>query len=108
MLCAILSGLKGWMGMTQTRLHAVVSGRVQGVNFRYYTVQEAQRLRLTGWVRNNRDGTVEVTAEGPRGDLESLLAFLHRGSPAAEVKGVQSQWHEATGEFEGFRTQYNA
>ena len=92
--------------MSTTRLHAIVSGRVQGVNFRYYTAHEAQRLRVTGWVRNNTDGTVEVMAEGPREQLEELLAFLRVGSPAAEVKEVREHWHEATDEFTDFRTRY--
>jgi len=92
--------------MTTTRLHAIVSGRVQGVNFRYYTSHEAQRLHVTGWVRNNADNTVEVMAEGPREGLEELLAFLRVGSPAAEVKEVREQWHDATGEFNDFRTRY--
>ena len=92
--------------METARLHAIVSGRVQGVNFRYYTAQEAQRLHIVGWVCNNSDGTVEVMAEGPREQLEALLSFLHTGSPAAEVKSVQREWHEPTGEFDGFRTRY--
>ena len=92
--------------MSTARLHAIVSGRVQGVNFRYYTSHEAQRLQITGWVRNNADNTVEVMAEGSREQLEELLAFLHVGSPAAEVKEVREQWLEATGEFNDFRTRY--
>jgi acylphosphatase len=81
------------------RLHAIVSGTVQGVNFRYATQREAQRLGLRGWVRNVRDGSVEVLAEGPRRALEQLLAFLHRGPPAAEVEGVRARWSPSTGEF---------
>lgn len=92
--------------MAITRLHAIVSGRVQGVNFRYYTAHEAQRLQVTGWVRNNADGTVEVTAEGPREQLEALLAFLKVGSPASEVSEVRDEWQEATEEFKDFRTRY--
>ncbi len=85
------------------RLHAIVHGRVQGVNFRSYTIQEATRLNLTGWVRNLPDGTVETVAEGPRPALESLLAFLHQGPPAARVTAVDVNWEEATGEFDSFR-----
>jgi acylphosphatase len=92
--------------VTTARLHAIVSGRVQGVNFRYYTTHEAQRLHLTGWVRNNADGSVEVMAEGSREELESFLVFLNTGSPAAEVKQVKSDWQEASGEFTDFRTRY--
>ncbi len=86
----------------QARLHAIVSGIVQGVNFRYYTRREAQRLLLTGWVRNNPDGTVEVIAEGPRPRLERLLAFLQSGPPAARVTGVTITWQRARGEFSAF------
>lgn len=86
----------------RTRLHAIVRGIVQGVNFRYYTRREAQRLLLTGWVRNRSDGTVEVIAEGPRAQLERLLDFLQSGPPAAHVTGVEANWQPATGEFTAF------
>lgn len=86
----------------RTRLHAIVRGIVQGVNFRYYTRREAQRLLLTGWVRNRSDGTVEVVAEGPRAHLDRLLDFLHAGPPMAHVTGVEATWHPATGEFTAF------
>ncbi len=90
----------------QQRLHAVVHGRVQGVNFRYYTIQEASRLGLTGWVCNRRDGTVEVVAEGPRDRLERLERFLHQGPPSARVTQVESSWEPANGEFDTFRVRY--
>ena len=90
------------------RLHAMISGHVQGVNFRHYTVQEARRLHVRGWVRNNPDGKVEVTAEGKENALESLLAFLHEGSPAAQVDDVKAQWQAASGEFDGFVVRYKA
>ncbi len=86
----------------QTRLHAIVRGIVQGVNFRYATRREAQRLLLTGWVRNRPDGTVEVIAEGPRAQLERLLDFLRSGPPMARVTGVEVTWQPATGEFAAF------
>ncbi len=88
------------------RLQARVYGRVQGVNFRYYTQVEANRLNLTGWVANRFDGTVQVVAEGDRADLERLLNFLHRGSPSARVDRVEATWHAATGEFDRFRVRY--
>lgn len=88
------------------RLHAVVEGRVQGVNFRYYTVRTARRLGLTGWVANRWDGTVETVAEGRREALEEFLAFLHRGSPAAVVLRVNARWEQPTGEFDDFKVRY--
>lgn len=90
----------------QERLRARVHGRVQGVNFRHYTIQEAQKLDLSGWVKNLPDGTVQVIAEGPRSQLQQLVTFLHKGSPSARVDQVERDWEEATGEFNGFRVKY--
>lgn len=85
-----------------TRLHAVVEGRVQGVGFRYFVLETAEILGVTGWVRNRWDDTVEVTAEGPRADLERLLQALQRGPRAAYVSQVLQEWLPATGEFSSF------
>ncbi len=88
------------------RLHAIVHGIVQGVNFRYYTRLRAETLRLSGWVANRSDGTVEVVAEGPQSAVEALLAFLQQGPPAARVDYVETYWERPTGEFRGFRIRY--
>ncbi len=88
------------------RVHATVRGRVQGVNFRYYTTRTARRLGLTGWVANRRDGTVETVAEGERSDLEAFVDFLHRGSPAATVEKVDVEWESPQDGFDSFRVRY--
>jgi len=88
------------------RLHAVIHGYVQGVNFRTTTQREAVRRNLTGWVRNCWDGTVETVAEGPREVLEDFEKYLHRGPAAAEVERVDVSYGEATGEFSGFHIRY--
>ncbi len=85
-----------------TRLHARIHGLVQGVYFRDTTRQTARSLGLTGWVRNLPNGSVEVTAEGLRPALESLLDFLRVGPAQARVEQVDSEWEAATGEFTGF------
>lgn len=90
------------------RLHAIVHGRVQGVNFRYYTELKAAELGLTGWVRNRWDGTVETVAEGPRARLDQFLGWLHRGPSSARVDQVDVTWAEATGEFSDFRVKHTA
>jgi acylphosphatase len=84
------------------RLHSTVSGRVQGVYFRAFVQEQATMLHLTGWVRNRWNGVVEVMAEGPRPDLEQLLAALKQGPPSAMVEDVCDEWEEAKGEFSGF------
>jgi acylphosphatase len=84
------------------RLYATVHGRVQGVYFRHYTQLEADRLGLSGWVRNEFDGSVAVVAEGGEAALRSFLDFLHRGPPSARVERVDQRWAEASGEFTGF------
>jgi acylphosphatase len=84
------------------RLSAVVEGMVQGVGFRQYTLRRAQRLGLTGWVKNRHDRKVEVLAEGPRNSLEQLLQQLHEGPPASMVRDVHATWEQATGEFIDF------
>ena len=88
------------------RLHAVVSGIVQGVNFRYYTQRQADSLGVTGWVANRWDGSVEVVAEGTRAQLDDLRDWLGQGPPSATVTGIQADWEKATGEFSGFQVRY--
>jgi acylphosphatase len=92
--------------MTQSnilRLHARVTGRVQGVGFRYYVVTEAVGIGLSGWVRNRWDGSVEVMAEGEKEKLDALEQSLRRGSSSSIVSDVTTEWLEATGEFQGFK-----
>ncbi len=84
------------------RLHAVVHGDVQGVGFRYFVQRTAAQLGLTGWVRNNDDGSVELVAEGARDKLEELKRAVERGPRMAHVDGVDVQWSRATGGLRGF------
>lgn len=88
------------------RLTAIVRGRVQGVYFRQYTVREALNLHLTGWVRNESDGSVRLVAEGREEALNLFLHFLWHGSPASQVDQVISDWQPATGEFSGFHVRW--
>jgi len=90
----------------EVRLQATVHGRVQGVNFRYYTQLRAQELGVTGYVRNKWDGTVEVVAEGEREAVEKLLEFIKVGPRAALVRRVDSRWQDPTGQFGYFEVRY--
>lgn len=66
-------------------IRAIVHGRVQGVFFRAYTRDKANQLNLVGWVRNNRDGTVECHVQGPEEAIVEFIDFLHHGSPSSRV-----------------------
>lgn len=65
-----------------------VKGKVQGVFFRAWTIEQANELGLDGWVRNRHDGSVEAVAVGPAGKVEELIARCHRGSPPSRVDAV--------------------
>ena len=86
-----------------SRVHVIVSGRVQGVAFRYYVLRWATSLSLTGWVRNLFDGRVETVAEGERKRLDEYVARLGEGPGMAVVENVECRWEEPLGEFDGFR-----
>ncbi len=92
--------------MGNKRVHLLIHGRVQGVFFRATAQQKAQELELTGWVRNNPDGSVEVTAEGKGDDVDSMLEWCRVGPAQAVVKHVSVDWEAHSGEFEGFRIEY--
>lgn len=84
-------------------LHCVVYGRVQGVGFRFFVVDEAEQLGLVGWVRNRPDGrSVELWAEGPRSALERLQDRVRVGPPGAWVERVECTWVEPTGSYPDF------
>ena len=85
------------------RVEIIVTGWVQGVAFRWYTVQQAGPLQLSGTIRNLLDGSVRIVAEGERSALELLLNWVREGPPHARVDETTVLWSEATGEFDDFR-----
>jgi len=87
-------------------LRVNVHGEVQGVFFRAFAREHAQRLGLTGYAKNLPAGAVEVRAEGERERLEALLEHLRRGPPFSRVEKVEVEWGEWTGAFEQFRISY--
>ena len=84
------------------RLHAYVSGSVQGVGFRYFVMQAAFERHLTGWVRNLHDGRVEVLAEGEHEALNGFLIQLRRGPVSAFVEDVKVDFSNARGDHTRF------
>ena len=104
-------------GESPIRLHAFVSGQVQGVFFRAFVQREATELGLRGMVRNLDDGRVEVVAEGSWEQLEALIRRLHKGPSGALVRDVEVRWErrpfesganrfEGSGASEAFRIEY--
>jgi acylphosphatase len=85
------------------RVQLRISGRVQGVGFRWAAQETADRLGLVGWVRNAEDGAVESVAEGDQQAIDSFVLWCRRGPRGARVDEVREQHRPATGEFTSFR-----
>jgi len=90
----------------KARAHAVIRGRVQGVFFRMETHKAARRQGVYGWVKNNRDGTVEAVFEGERADVEAVLLWCRKGPPRAKVDAVDMDWEPYSGRYSGFEIRY--
>lgn len=85
------------------RIHALISGKVQGVYFRQSTKVEADRLGIKGFAKNLPDGSVEVVAEGLDDRVNKLVGFLHSGPEKARVEKVIVNKEERKGEFKNFK-----
>lgn len=86
--------------MKHVTRHLVIQGRVQGVWYRESLRIEAERLGVTGWVRNRRDGSVEAMAQGEETAVDALIRWAWDGPPAARVDAIDSE--PGSGEFTGF------
>lgn len=84
------------------RLHATVTGSVQGVGFRYWVRRHADQLHLTGTATNCDDGSVTIIAEGPTASLDRLRDVLDSGFAPGHVDGVDVRFAAATGKFTDF------
>jgi acylphosphatase len=87
----------------QKRIECKITGRVQGVFYRDFTNLNARELGLTGTVRNMRDGSVFVIAEGEIEDLQKFLVLLEKGTPHSKVEKIETKWSPFTGEFADFQ-----
>jgi acylphosphatase len=77
--------------------HYLISGRVQGVGFRYFAERAAREAGVTGWVRNLPNGNVEVHANGTRAQIERIESRLRQGPPRSDIRGCDSFDVEPTG-----------
>ena len=85
-----------------SRVHIFVSGKVQGVFFRSSTKYMAEKLGLSGWVRNLADGRVEAIFEGNKEAVEKMVGWCRKGPEYARVTGIEVVAEDHTGEFNGF------
>jgi acylphosphatase len=89
-------------GVDRCRAHIFVSGRVQGVSFRYAALRQAGHVGVTGWVRNLTDGRVEIVCEGEARGMRQMVDWCHEGPPGALIEEVEVAWEHPTGEFSTF------
>ena len=86
----------------ESSIKLIVSGKVQGVSFRWFTVQAARDLRLNGYAKNLADGSVEVRAEGPELALKSLIEKVNQGPQISRVDDVNITWSKSNQKFDHF------
>ena len=79
-----------------------ISGRVQGVGYRYFALDQANRLELYGWVKNTPDGAVECEVEGSKASIEAFLQALHKGPNLARIEAIHTEWHPETRKYSEF------
>lgn len=88
------------------RVELKIYGRVQGVFFRDSTQRKAKKLKLTGYVQNQEDGSVKVVAEGEESNLKELVNWCYNGPIIAKVKKVEKKWRESSEKFKNFKIRY--
>jgi acylphosphatase len=88
--------------MERVTRQLIITGRVQGVGFRFYLQKKARQLGLAGWVRNRRDGTVEAVIQGGPEAVETMTAWARRGPPSAVVAELRIS--EGSGDYATFET----
>lgn len=89
------------------RIECRITGRVQMVMFRDFAKRNARHVDLTGFVKNNSDGSVAIVAEGEEGDLRVFLKKLEKGPLLARVDQVEATWKETAGDFFNFQIVYS-
>ncbi|MCF8009361.1 MAG: acylphosphatase [Halanaerobiales bacterium] len=90
----------------KTRKHIYVSGRVQGVGFRASTQQKAQMIGVTGWVKNLKDGRVEVVIEGSKKKVQKMLDYLNKGPRFANVNSLNISDQKPSDHYNRFSIKY--
>ncbi len=79
-----------------------ITGKVQGVGFRYFVLRQAQELGINGWVSNKPNGDVEALAQGEKADLEQFIAKVKEGTTFSRVDNVNLEWMNKGEQYFGF------
>ena len=90
------------MSGKKVRARVIITGRVQGVFFRYTTQLKAQEKGIAGWMRNLYSGKVEGFFEGDEDKVREMVEWCHKGPPGARVEDVEVTYHQYSGEFDSF------
>ena len=85
------------------RAHIYIEGRVQGVDFRYFTKKSAQQMGLNGWVKNRSDGRVEAVFQGPKKQVMQMVEKCEEGPGSARVENIDLKWEEANHKTDSFK-----
>lgn len=94
------------MADVESRAEIVITGRVQGVFYRSHAAEKARALGLSGWIRNEPDGSVRAVVEGESDRLRSFVAWCAAGPPDAVVADVAASYAAPTGEFADFTVRH--
>lgn len=89
----------------KVRAHITLSGRVQGVAFRYYARDMAHKFRVGGWIKNLDNGDVESVIEGKKVSVQQMITWCKKGPGLAIVENIEIEWQPYTGEFNEFHIQ---
>lgn len=88
------------------QVHIIVEGRVQGVNFRYYVLRKANELGINGYVRNLKDGDVEILAQGTRDSIDKLIEYVKSNPGSSFVTNLDVNWEEPKTYFSKFQIKF--
>ncbi len=91
------------------QVEIIITGIVQGVNYRYNTREVARKLGLTGWVKNMPDGSVKIIIQGKKKEIDKFIKWCQRGSELSKVENVDVSWIELEKEadlYKSFEIEY--
>ncbi|WP_394237806.1 acylphosphatase [Niallia oryzisoli] len=88
------------------QLHIIVSGKVQGVGYRYFSQMKAVQYGVTGWAKNLADNSVEIVAVGSKDQLDPFVEELRIGNPFSKISDMEITESEVTEQFNSFTIKY--